>query len=63
MSGPVQPFENRTFCPVFEWFFQNGGQICLFTDRKPDKKIVRKMTIRISDGSVFGGLLYVVKKI
>jgi hypothetical protein len=28
--------------------------------RKPDTKSVRKMTVRISDCSVFGGLLYYV---
>ncbi len=55
-------------CPVFEWWKQNGGQIYaktglkpVFSIRKPDKKIVRGMTIRIPDGSVFGWLLYRLK--
>jgi hypothetical protein len=33
-----------------------------FTNRKPDKKIVRKMTVRKPDRSVFGGLLYLYIK-
>jgi hypothetical protein len=46
---------------------QNGGQIMpnygrhlAFTNQKPDKKSVRKMTVRIPDGSVFGGLVYIL---
>jgi hypothetical protein len=42
-----------------KWRPNYGGHLA-FTDRKPDKKSVRKMTVRKLEGSVFGGLLYLL---